>query len=129
MSSFYNNISATAEKLIAKYGDSIILQGREIVAPQGEEVDYTLTFADQDTVLAVISTSRGETVFDSTNTERDVTHRFVIMYVSGVTSETWIEYNGSKFDILDVENISEQNKILILRAAKRGPKTSDINLT
>lgn len=107
----------------------IILQDRSISAPAGDDVDYGETFTEASTVWARVDTVSGETVFDGTNTERDVSHRFYVRYVSGVTSETWIEWNSIKFDILNVENINEESNFLLFRAAKRGNKSSSINLT
>lgn len=107
----------------------ISLQDRSITPPSGDDVDYSETFTGNADVWAMVDTKRGETVFDGTNTERDVTHRFYIRYLSGITAETWIEENNIKYDILDVENLNEENRFMLLRASKRGSETKDINLT
>lgn len=114
---------------IGDLSSSIILQNRAISTPVGDGVDYGETFTTNTTAWARIDTVSGETIFDDTNTERDVTHRFYIRYIDGITSETWIEYDSIKFDILDVENLNEEGRFLRLRAAKRGVKTSDVNLS
>ena len=121
--------SKPASICIGDLSSKIILQLRAITSPTGESVDFTETFTTAETVWARVDTVRGETVFDGTNTERDVTHRFYIRFISGITAETWIEWNDIKFDILDVENLQENDEFYLLRAAKRGIKTTNVNLS
>jgi SPP1 family predicted phage head-tail adaptor len=105
----------------------ITLQNRSIQAPSGSSVDYDEDFDGDNVVWALVGTVSGETIFDSTNIEQIVTHKFYIRFVSGITSETWIDYNGEKFDILDVENMDENDSFLLLRANSRGDNTVSVN--
>lgn len=100
--------------------DLITLQDRSITAPSFG-VDATETFTDSNPdVWAMVKTVRGETMFDNTGTERDVTHKFYIEFLTGVTAETWLTFNGDRFDILDVEDLDERHQDLLLRASNRG---------
>ena len=103
--------------------NQIVLQDRTITAPTSG-VDASETFTTNDTVDAMVETSRGETIFDGTNTEVDVTHKFTIRFISGITAETWISFNSDRFDILDVENLEERDEWLVLRATNRGVDTN-----
>ena len=114
---------------IGQLNEQIILQARAIQPPSGSSVDYGEDFSGDNTVWALVETVRGETVFDSTNTEQDITHRFYIRHISGITGETWIEYNSAKLDIVDVENLDERSGFLLLRANNRGDKAVEVNLS
>lgn len=107
----------------------ITLQNRAIVPPIGDSVDYDESFTTNDTAWAMVETVRGETVFDGTNTERDVTHKFSIRFISGITAETWVELDDIKYDILDTESLDENGQFLVLRAAMRGDKALEVNLS
>jgi len=85
---------------IGDLNDVITLQDRAITAPL-MGVDATETFTDSNPdVWAMIETSAGETVFDGTDTEIDVTHKITIAFVDGITAETWILFKGTRIDIL-----------------------------
>lgn len=83
-------------------------------------IDIKETLTGSVTHYAAIKTPRGVSVFDSMNVERDVTHQFFIAYVSGVTQEKVVEYNGNYYDILRVVNIGEENRIVELQCVLRG---------
>lgn len=105
----------------------ITIQARAIQPPQQDSPDYTEAVQDQITVYASIKTVSGESIFDGTNTEVDVTHHFVIQYLGGLTFENWVEYADIKYRILEVENIDERNEFYIIRATKRGANTLNAN--
>jgi len=90
-------------------------------------VDYSLTFDGAITTFANIETVSGETIFDSSNIERDVTHKFYIRFRDSITQEKWINFKNELYDILTVENLDERNEFLLLRASKRGPDTKPVN--
>ena len=69
---------------------------------------------------AILQTKRGKVLFDGVSIDQNVTHRICLEFVAGVTSETWVLYNGRRFDILDVENVGEQGQCLILLCNERG---------
>jgi len=106
----------------------IELNNRAIQAPELGSVDYDETFTPTETVRAAIETKSGETIFDQSNTEHSVTHRFYIRFLSGVTAETWIKFDSDLYDILTVENLDGQNRFLLLRCTIRGLSTVKTNL-
>lgn len=114
---------------IGDMDNEITLQARAIKPPLSG-VDASEQFTDAasgDVIYALIETRSGETVFDDTNTERDVTHRFIIPFVDGITAETWISFNGDRFDILGVEDLEERHEYLLLRASNRGLDSNRAN--
>lgn len=112
---------------IGDMDELITLQGRTLTPPTSG-VDATEEFADTNPdVWALVETVSGETMFDNTNTERDVTHKFIIRFIDGVTSETWILFNSDRLDILGVEDYDERHDFLLLRATNRGIDANEAN--
>lgn len=111
---------------IGDLNDLVCLQDRDLTAPKSG-VDATEEFEDSGEEWALVETSHGETVFDGTNTEVDVTHRIYISFVECFTAETWIQFNNDRYDILDVENLEERNEWLLLRCTNRGTKDNKAN--
>jgi head-tail adaptor len=105
---------------LAKHGKTIKLQNRAIVPPAAGSPDFDESFTDTSSPKALIKTPRGKVLFDGVGTDNPITHEFCILFVSGVTAETWVEFGGRRFDILDVENCGEKDAILKLRARERG---------
>jgi hypothetical protein len=105
---------------LVKYGKTITLQDRAIQAPDFQTYDFDEVFTDSYEVTAILSTERGNTLFDGVSTDRPITHKVCIEYIDGITAETWVLYGDRRLDILDVENCGEENKILILRCADMG---------
>lgn len=105
---------------LAKCGQMITLQNRDIVAPAFGSPDFDEEFSGSVSVKAIIQTARGKVLFDGVGTDNPITHKFCIEYICGVTAETWVLYQCRRFDIIDVENCGEKNGCLILRATERG---------
>ena len=106
----------------------VTLEARFIQPPGQNSVDYTEQFNPIINTKAAIKTVRGETIFDGSNTERVVTHKFGIRFRPNITFETWLRMNGVLFDVLDVENLDERNEWFAIRTSKRGIDTQDANL-
>jgi len=111
------------------------LENRSITAPS-DGVDYTETFTNKQIsgspipsgeVWAMIESVSGETVFDATNIERDVTHRIYIRFISGITASTWILFEGIRFNILDVEDLDFRHEFQLLRCTIRGTSSRSNN--
>ena len=66
--------------------DEIVIQTRNIRPPAEDGVDFNEEFNGKATVWSLVNTVNGETIFDGTGTERDVTHHIYIRYFAGVTS-------------------------------------------
>ena len=104
-----------------KCGVNITLQNRDIAAPVFGTSNFDETFSGDQVVKAIITTERGKVLFDGVGTDNPITHVLYIAYIAGVTSETWVLLSdGTRLDIVDVENKNEQNKCLILRCNERG---------
>lgn len=105
---------------LAKSPHTITIQNRDIVAPIFGSVDFDEDFSNVVDVKSIIDTTRGVTLFDGVGTDRVITHIFKIAHITGVTAESWILFNGRRFDIIDVENCCEKDEILLLRSTERG---------
>lgn len=113
----------------------ITLENRAIQSPR-DGVDYTELFTDKPIVdsplspgdvWSMIETVSGKTVFDSTNIERVYSHKFYIRWIPDVTSETWILFDGERYNILSVEDLDARKEFLLLKATARGISVNSNN--
>lgn len=112
---------------IGDLDELITLQDRNITPPLSG-VDATEDFTDANpNVWAMLETVTGQTMFDDTGTERDVTHKFIVRFIEGITAETWITFNNERFDILDTNDLEERHEFILLRASNRGITTNLAN--
>lgn len=98
----------------------IKLQSRNIVAPVFDDVDFDEDFQDTSEVWAKIETQTGKSIFDGVNKDVSITHKMTIRFDDSVTTETWIEFDGRKFDIMFTENFEERDEWLLLFCNERG---------
>lgn len=110
------------DRRLRKCGKPISIQSRAIKPLSVSNVDMNLDFTEKYAVDALISTPRGSVLFDGVGTDQPITHIFTIRYQECITAEDWIVYDYRKFDILDVENCGECNKIIVMRCRERGSK-------
>lgn len=105
----------------------IVLQNRNITPPPFGVPDFDEAFTPKATVWASINTLAGKTIFDGVSQDSAVTHEFIIRYDDTVTSETWIEFEGRRFDIVPngVQDWEERHEWLSLLAAERGVNTKE----
>jgi SPP1 family predicted phage head-tail adaptor len=103
----------------------IKLHVRTITPPKTSGTDFTEEFVSTKEVWAKIKTSSGKVFFADTQTDVSLTHEMYIRFNVTVTSETWIEYEGSYFDIVAVEDLEERHEFMHLRCVERGAKTVD----
>jgi len=120
---------------IADLDRQISVQNRAIATPTTSQ-DYTEVFsAGSDTssgltsgdVWAMIQTLSGATVFDTTNTERAVTHKITTRFLSGVTAESWVLFESNRYDVVTVENLDERSEFMVMRCVFRGASSSSVN--
>ena len=107
---------------LRKCGKPISIQSRAIQPLSVSSLDAGINFKEKYAVDALISTPRGSVLFDGAGTDNPITHIFTIKYQPCITAEDWIVYDYRKFDILDVENCGECNKIIVLRCKEKGDK-------
>ena len=114
---------------IGSLNKKINIHTRELKPPTGTGVDYDEEFVVIENVWSMIETVAGKVFFDGTNTDQSITHNFYIRYIVGVTitAENWIEYNGNRFDIINVENLDEGNRFILMRTNQRGSDTLEVN--
>lgn len=103
----------------------VTLQNRDITSPLFGTPDFDETFTDIDTVWAGINTKSGKMFFDGVGTETLVTHEILIRYDAAVTTETWVEFDGRRFDILEVQDLEDRHAFLILMCTDRGLVTAE----
>jgi len=80
---------------VGSMNSRITINARQIQAPNYTDVNFNEVFTKKLDCWAMIETVNGKTIFDSTNTERILTHKFHIRNVPNVviTAEDWIAYN------------------------------------
>lgn len=110
---------------IGDLNKKIQLYTRSITAPRDitaddDQVDYGETFSNAVTVWAGIETKSGREIFDGSNLIGVATHFFYIRFRQGLTSESWIKFNGEYYDILRIENWEERNEFMLLYSSVRG---------
>lgn len=120
---------------IADLDRLITVQNRSIQTPTDTD-DYTELFAAESVssggmatgnVWAMIESTAGKTVFDTTGVERVVSHKITTRYLSGITAESWVLFNGNRYDVVSVENLDERDEFSVMRCVFRGVSTSSVN--
>jgi SPP1 family predicted phage head-tail adaptor len=114
---------------IGSLNKRISLQVRNLTPPVGDEVDFDEEFTVLEDIWAMVETVAGKVFFDDSNTDKSITHNFYIRYISGisVTAENWIRYDDRYFDIVNVENLDEGNRFLLMRTTERGSVNKEVN--
>ena len=107
-------------KNLAKCGQAITIQNRNITPPLFGDPDFDELYKDDKEIRGIISTERGKTIFDGVATDRPITHKICIEFLTGITAQSWVLLKGRRLDIVDVENCCEKDKVLILRCTERG---------
>jgi len=102
----------------------ITLENRAIQAPVFDAVDFDEEFtAPNPPVFAMLQTVSGKTFFDGVSTEQDITDWIYIRFDVTVTAETWVKLgDGSRLDILRVENLDRRSEFMLLHCTDRGDK-------
>lgn len=101
---------------------------RTLTPPIEDSVDFGETLSSEKEVWAALETSKGTEVFDGTNLVGVATHLFYIRALSGQTAESWVEFKGSYYRILDVQNYGERDRFQVLRCVLRGDTSLPVNL-
>jgi len=97
----------------------------------GSAVSNSLKFDEFFTLLhnvpAKVETVSGLAVFGESNQIRAVTHIFTVCFVTDLNIDTWVNFKGRDFDIIDIENLAEQDLFLKIRCSERGVDTLPVN--
>ncbi len=112
---------------IGSLNQRIDINIRTLTPNSDDDVDYDEVFTLTKTVWSMVETVTGETMFDSSNVERVVTHNFYIRYIPDITMENWIVYKDELYDILNVENFGENDRFYKMATAVRGDTAQPVN--
>ncbi len=114
---------------IGDFSNKITIFDRNIVTPTfttTENVDADESFTNGRIKYANIKPfKRNVSLFDDVNTVQSLTHEMFIRYDETITSENWIEYRGSRYDIMSVENVDQGFEFLSLKCILRGLVTKE----
>lgn len=110
---------------LAKCGKDITFQTRNMSVINGQAQEVFADISPDD--RAVVKTVSGVSVFDSTNTERVVTHKLVLNFRDDITAENWLLLGTKRIKILTTENCAEQDLVLILMCTERGEDSKVVN--
>jgi len=118
---------------IGNMNKRITLLSRAITAPING-TDYSETFTEIATCWSSIHTLKGYRDFDSVGVENSrttivYTHDFYIRYNSTISlsAQDWISYSDKYYRIIDIENLNERGKFLVLHSKERGDNTVESN--
>jgi SPP1 family predicted phage head-tail adaptor len=98
----------------------INLHRRAIQEPAFADTNFDEDFKTVVTVWAGVKTTPGRVIFNGVNEGAVTTHEILIRYLPWVTSQTWIELDGSRLDILSEENLDERGEFLRLQCVEKG---------
>ena len=104
--------------------DEVTIQNRNITAVL-EGVDFGEQFTENYVAMAAINTVNGKTYFDGINTESNITHEIGLRFDDTVTAESWILFEGRRFDILKLENLDERKEWMRAFCVERGLDSLD----
>jgi len=93
-----------------------IQQPNETQNAYGEIVQAWTTFA---TSRASVEPLQGREYFASKSVNADITIRFRMRYISGVTAKMRVLYGSMTFDIQSVINVNERDRELVLMCKER----------
>ena len=105
----------------------VTIRSRNIQAPQSGSVDFSEQFANTHIVWALIQTTRGSEIFNGVELQNPVTHLIYIRFITGLTQESWVEFNSNKYDVVDLQDIDERNEWMLLRCIKKGDESLKAN--
>lgn len=109
--------------------DRVVLHDRAIVEPEFGVADFTEKFTAKEEVWARVESVQGKTFFDGVNStgaasgDIALTHEITVRFDPTVGAETWVEFKGNRFDVVNAENLEERDEFLLLRCVERGAKS------
>ena len=85
----------------------------------------TASFITIATVWAMIKTTPNTSFIDGVNAENGLNTDFFIRHNSSIDfdKQLWVEWNNTRFKIINSENIDKEDKIIRLRCTEKGNKT------
>lgn len=90
------------------------------VAP---DTHYDENFTALTQAWALIVPKNGDVIFNDISIDTKATHDIYIRYIVGITQENWLTFDGFRYDILDVTNVDQNNRYLLLECNISGLAT------
>lgn len=123
-------------KFIITASQPAIIQNRSISSPNLDSVDFDEVFTTfADVKIAFDTENVGLNIFDGVSVgsskSKGVNKTLVgyFEYISGVTSEMYLSFNGRRLNITQVEDIAELNGIIKITLDERGDDTKEATKT
>jgi hypothetical protein len=111
---------------LEKHGKSVTIEDRNEAIISGKS---SIVFSNSRIDKALISTLKGVSVYDSTNTKQEATHKISMVWRDDVGAEQFIRRTDStkRLRILTAENCCEKDRVLILMCTERGEDSKIVN--
>ena len=101
--------------------DRIIIQNRDIQAPEFGTRDFDMLFQDSECIWASIDTFSTQTIFDGVDQDRLLTHKIRIRFDESINAESWILLpDGTRLKIINIENLDSRSKFMLLNCTATG---------
>lgn len=130
----YTTLKKKFERIdIGSMNSRITINVRNLEPPKFGGISFTENFTKKIDIWAMIETVEGVTIFDKSNIERVITHKFHIRKIpQSITAEDWIEYGSEEYgnniyDVFRVENLGQEGRFLTLLSSIRGEKDVTAN--
>lgn len=123
-------VKKSAKNMLVCAGDlskRIYVEVRTIMPPVDGGVDYSEEFTERKPLWAMVETVNGAQIFDGTNIVGQISHRFTVRWRKDLTIQSWVEYQGQKYKIINIENQNQRNRFLILSCTVRGDADLRVN--
>lgn len=121
------------KRRIVNIGDlnkRINLQTRAINSTFQTKINkQTAEFVTYANPWAKVETTRGKTQFDGVELKIAYTHYITIRYRKNMDQTTWVEYEGNRYDIIDIEDLDDRHEFLLLRCKISGDSDADHDST
>ena len=109
--------------------EQIIIWDRSITPPLFNTSEQTQAYTNSLTIWAGVNTIRGKEIFNGTQLVGVMTHIILVRFdpARDITEQNVVEFKGSYYDILGVQNLEERDEWLELSCGILGDKTQEDN--
>jgi head-tail adaptor len=96
----------------------ITIVERSIRGSMNKNARHDIQYIDD--VYCMIRSTRGVTVLDGQNTQRNVTHSIGIRFVPGLSTKHSFIFDNYVYEIVNIENLDERSEFLVCDCIKTG---------
>jgi SPP1 family predicted phage head-tail adaptor len=121
-----NSIKQNVNKVcIGNLNKKIKIQTSSIAPNNSPNSLATASFETVATVWAMLKTSPNRSFIDGVNVANGLNTDFFIRYTSSIDfdKQLWIEWNNTRFKIINPDNIDKEDNFIRLRCVEKGDKT------